>query len=246
MKQGTCGFLMALGFFLSSIVMAPAQAQSPMQPPSRFSAKILDKADQSKLLYNYNHESKTDGEKRTVKNTFTSPGGETVATEDVEFEGGQVKMYRQVQNQTKSDGKIEVKGDDLIFTHIKDGKSKSAKEKKTDNFVVGPSIVSYLQGRWSDVTGGKDISVRMGVVDRRETVGFTFKKVNEIDYKGQKAVVVRMKPTSFVIAALVDPLHFTFAADGSRLLELNGRVIPKREEGGKFKDLDAITVYEYM
>jgi hypothetical protein len=52
-----------------------------------------------------------------------------------------------------------------------------------------------------------------------------------------------MKPTSFVIAAIVDPLFLTFRKDGMKILQIKGRTMPKRAVDGKFKDLDVDTVY---
>ena len=53
-----------------------------------------------------------------------------------------------------------------------------------------------------------------------------------------------MEPTSLVIAALVDPLYFTVEKNGPhRVLEYVGRTTPKIERNGKWKDLDAVTVY---
>jgi hypothetical protein len=176
-----------------------------------FLAKIFDRGDRSKPMYLYVHEPKTEGEKRIVKNTFATPDGKEIAVENIEFNDGRLKSYQQIQKQVGADGKIEVQGGDVVFTYTQDGKTKTSKEKLKDNFVVGPSLVGYLQGRWDQVAAGKDVDVRFGVVDRRETVGFTLKKEKEVDVAGQKAIVVKMKPTSFVIAALVNPIHFTFA-----------------------------------
>lgn len=54
-----------------------------------------------------------------------------------------------------------------------------------------------------------------------------------------------MKPTSFIIAALVDPLVFTFEKKTARLLEMKGRTLPKLRKGEKWKDLDAFITYDY-
>lgn len=89
------------------------------------------------------------------------------------------------------------------------------------------------------------MNVRYGVPDRRETVGFEFKKVGEKEIGGKLLWSIRMKPSSFLIAAIVKPLHFYFEPDGSKLMQIEGRVPPKRADGSHFKDLDARSVYEY-
>jgi hypothetical protein len=54
-----------------------------------------------------------------------------------------------------------------------------------------------------------------------------------------------MKPTSFIIAGIVDPLIFSIERDTVKLLELKGRTLPKKKVGNKWKDLDAEIVYSY-
>ncbi len=232
--------------FLTATALSLAiPAQAAFESPTGFRAKILDRKDRTTVLYTLSHEAKAAGASRTAKNTFLAPDGAEVVIESTSFEGGRVTSYQQIQKQVGSDGKAEIQGGQVVFTLVKDGKTSTAKEKLRDNFVVGPSLIPYLQSRWSQVLAGKTTDVRFAVVDRKETVGFSLKKEKDVDYKGAKAVVVKMKPTSLLISALVDPLYFTLDAATGRVLELEGRVLPKRRDDGKWKDLDAVTVYEY-
>lgn len=234
-------FLAAVSAISATVIVTGAAAST-----GGFKGKLYDRKNREAApIYLWAHDVKEEGASRQITNTFTAPDGKPVAVETAEFTAGRLQKYEQKQLQLNATGKIEVKDGKVNFTYEKDGQTKTASEKLKDNFVVGPSLVGYVEGQWAKIIKGDDVDVRLGVVDRRETVGFTFRKVKETDYHGQKAVVVKMKPTSFVIAALVDPLLFTFTADGTRVLELDGRTIPKRADGGKFKDLDVITVYEY-
>jgi hypothetical protein len=55
-----------------------------------------------------------------------------------------------------------------------------------------------------------------------------------------------MEPTSPVISALVDPIHFTMQkAPPHRILQYVGRTTPKIQAGGKWRDLDAVTVFDW-
>ena len=54
---------------------------------------------------------------------------------------------------------------------------------------------------------------------------------------------MKMKPSSFIIAALVDPVLITLSKDGKDLLEIVGRVTPKRLVGGEYEPLDAEAVF---
>ena len=59
-------------------------------------------------------------------------------------------------------------------------------------------------------------------------------------------VRIKMEPTSRLIAALVNPLHFDVeASPPHRVLEYSGRTTPKIKVSGKWEDLDAVTVFEW-
>ena len=55
----------------------------------------------------------------------------------------------------------------------------------------------------------------------------------------------KMSASSFLIAALINPLYFTFTDDGSKLLNFEGRTLLKQKVDGAWRDLDARTVYKY-
>ena len=54
-----------------------------------------------------------------------------------------------------------------------------------------------------------------------------------MSFDGRPAVTIKMKPSSFIIAAIVDPLNFTFLKDTRQIAELVGRTTPKQLGGWK-------------
>jgi len=55
-----------------------------------------------------------------------------------------------------------------------------------------------------------------------------------------------MGASSPIIAALVDPLYFTVEkVPPHRVFQYAGRTTPKIRTGGKWNDLDAVTVFDW-
>jgi hypothetical protein len=104
----------------------------------------------------------------------------------------------------------------------------------------------FVQKNWDRLEKEKEIELRLAVWDRAETVGFEMirEKIEATPF-GQ-GVLVKLKPSSFVIAALVKPIHFWFSVDGTKLLMMKGRVGPKQKSGTKWQALDAEVVYEWV
>jgi hypothetical protein len=77
-------------------------------------------------------------------------------------------------------------------------------------------------------------------------VGFTFEKVKAEKPGNRDVVIIKMSATSPIISALVDPLYFTIEKGGKyRVLEYQGRTTPKLQVGKKWRDLDAVTVFNW-
>lgn len=220
-----------------------SKAQAAMEP--HFTAKIYDLKDRSKHMFDYKSEIEILGDTKTIHNTVTDLNGAILVTEKTVVTAGKLASFEQDQKQLGTVGKIEVKDGKANFTFTRDGKTKTDDEKIDDDFIVTSTLVAYLQANWDKIAKGETVKSRLGVLDRLETVGFQFKKESDKEIGGAAGVVLKMKASSLVISALVNPLFFGFTADGSKLLELEGRTNVKLMVDGKLKDFDGYTVYSY-
>ncbi len=212
----------------------------------RYTAKVyeLDKP-REKVLFNYKSESENVGDTVIVNNHFTYPDGKLATHEEITFQkNGRVSLYKQDQAQIGAKGQIEIAGGKAKFTYTKDGKTKTATEDAGDDFIVGSQIPLEIGAHWAELMRGDTFKRRLAVLDRCDSVGFNYSKEGEGEVDGKKAVIIKMKPSSFIIAALVNPLHFYMSPDGQELFEIKGRTTVKRDKGGgKFGDLDADIIY---
>lgn len=181
----------------------------------------------------------------TVVQTYRAPDGKPAVVEKATLENGKIRQYTIDQRQTDEQGVMIVRDGKVHFEYTKDGKTRTADEDEPENLVVTGTVTDWVAAHAEPLLKGETLHVRFGVLDRRETVGFKFFKIDEGKRDGKDTVTIKMKPTSFVIAAIVDPLLFIYEKDGGkiRIAEIQGRTMPKRNVNGKWKDLDADTVY---
>jgi hypothetical protein len=241
------------GFLCFLAPAGGAYASEAFQP--LFTAKIFDLKDRSKHMFNYKSEFRIDGDSKTVVALISDLEGKTLVIETTKLSlasGTETLIsFEQDQKQLGTVGRLEIKDGRIHFTFTKSDGSKNESSTKTEteklsgDFVVTSTLVSYLQKNWRALADGKTLRVRYGVLDRLETIGFQFTKEKEKDLQGEKAFVVKMRPSSMIISALVNPLHFSFKTDGSRLLELEGRTAAKVMIDGRYRDFDGYTVYSY-
>ncbi len=210
-------------------------------PEDLSSGEILSRTDK-KLLYKYTRTVSRQGDSSIAKRHFEYPDGKPAATETVTYQGGRVTKMVWEQFQVNESGQFELADGKLKFSYTKDGKTNTEEEKLEEPFVSQDEIVEHIYKNWDLLMKGGTVSIRLPVIFRTETVGFKFFKEGE----SEGGVKIKMKPSSFVIAALVKPLLFTLKKDGDhRTIQVDGRVAPKIQEDGKWKDLDALFVMKY-
>lgn len=235
---------MAAAFFSLGAVVGSVAMAAPELTGKVFATS----SDREAPLFTYTRDSENKDERVIVTTSMSDSSGRVAATERAEWKAGgdrlQLLSYELDQKQLGEKGQVEVKGDRVHFTFERGGKTRTDDEKVKGHVLVAPMIVAFLKKNWTRIQSGEPIEARLAVVDRLETVGFEYFKEKDAEVGGQKAVIVQMKPSSFIIAALVKPLRFYLTADGKRLLEVHGRTLVKKKEGQKWVDLDAVTVYE--
>jgi hypothetical protein len=182
-----------------------------------------------------------------IKTTYSDTEG-TIVFEEVSLTKGATLLKTEInQKQTDEKAVIEVLGKDVSFKLTSpDGKTTEKKEKLPELFVSAVTFDAFVRANWSALLKGETVNFRYAVWARQETVGFKiFKESESLDSTGAKSIVIKMKPSSILIAALVKPLMFYYNSDGSQLLSYDGRVSPKIKNGKKWDDLDAEVFFSY-
>jgi len=193
----------------------------------------------------------------SVTRDFIYPNGSLAAHEEAVYESGNLVWFQLDERQTGAKGSATVACDakmqgkqKLLFDWVT-GQDSSAK-KKTDSeafqgdTLVGDMISYFIPAHWNQLARGEAVNFRFIAPSRLETVGFKLVKEADVTWRGQPALRLRMEPSSFIIAQIVDPLFFIVEKSGEhRLLEYIGRTTPKMRDGNKWKDLDARTVYDW-
>jgi hypothetical protein len=228
------------------------------EEPRVLTGRIYAKGAQaSNLVFTFNRSATRTGMTLNVLREYKYPDGKLAARERVVYEGDNLVFYELEELQIGARGRAEIrrapnasaKGR-VEFEYSKNAASERKPERDSEalekdtlvNDMVGPFLVSH----WEALNSGREQRCRYIVVPRRETVGFTFRKQSESMWQGRPVIIVKMSATSPVIAALVDPLFFTIEkSDPHRVFTYVGRTTPKIQSGRKWKDLDALTVFDW-
>jgi len=204
-------------------------------------------SNKTKVLFKFERTEKVNGKSTKVTRVFTDTKGQEANRLELDYNNGALTKVYLKQSQTGDEGRVEIRDNKVFFEYKtkEDAQFKKEDESLATNTIINDQIVDYIRINWDKIINGGDVDIRLLVLDRLETVGFSLFKDKELDYDNKKVLVVKMKPSSFIIAALVDPIYFYFdKSDGKKLLEVIGRTAPKQNIDGKWKPLDAEIVYQ--
>jgi hypothetical protein len=204
-------------------------------------------SNKQKELFKFQTESQMKDGKTDITSEFKDMDGNVVIAQTVQLEGSNLIRDELEQKQLNQKGLIEVKDGKAFFTKTKDGKTSTVDENlKGKKLVVPANFQEFVKENFEALKKGETVAFRFGVWDRQETVGFEIFKTGTEKIAETEVLVLKMKPSSFVISALVKPIFFKFSlSEPVRLMEQNGRVAPKMKSGDSYKDLDAEVVYKY-
>jgi hypothetical protein len=262
-----------LGMLLGGLAAGPLPgAESPISPSDghaqfpgqhltyeepRFLAAVINRVAPggSTLLFRFQREAVRTGEKLDVRRDYTYPDGKLAARERVVYEGNDLVLYELQESQIGARGSARIrrvpgnpaKGRiEFEYSKAPSAAPKKNTETLAENTLIGEMVAPFLVSHWGELCRGEKVKCRYIVVPRRETVGFTFVEDTGAIRQNQDVVIIRMEATSPFVAALVDPVFFTIEkAPPHHILQYAGRTVPKIQSRGKWRDLDAVTVFDW-
>lgn len=190
-----------------------------------------------------------------VLREFTYPDGKPAAMERVVYRNNSLVHYELDALQTGAKGSADIDPAKdgtakLVFRYAKNSSANPGTGMRNETFtpdmLINDMIGPFLVMHWDQLARGEKVGCRMIVASRRETIGFVLRKESEGQWHGQDVLILKMEPSSLLISAMLDPLHFVIQRNSPHhVLQYTGRTTPKQGSPGHWTDLDAVTVYDW-
>jgi hypothetical protein len=252
-----------LSSFILVLCLLPAAASESStnlpvlryEEPAHLTAAIYAPGSSRKdPLFSFTRHATRTGNRLTVLREYRYPDGRIAARETAVYQGNALLSWDVEELQVHAGGRAVVERADtepkVHFEYDKNLEDRSTPKKRAEDLrkdtLISDMVGPFLLDHWDALMRGEEVKCRYIVVPRTETVGFTFEKVKAEKRETRDVVIIKMSATSPIISALVDPLFFTIEKGGKhRVLEYQGRTTPKLRVGNKWKDLDAVTVFNW-
>jgi len=114
-------------------------------------------------------------------------------------------------------------------------------ERVNEPVVAGPNLHGHILRNWDSLANGARLRVRLVVLARMETLGFTIHRVESPD----GFTAFQITPSHLLMRMVVAPLQVVFDNTTRRVLRYEGRVPPMQTIDHKLVDLDAAVHYHW-
>lgn len=201
--------------------------------------------DGKEVLAFYTREFSQDGDVSVVSTEYKDNNGNLLVSERGESKAGRMYRYEVSHKQLNKTATILLNPDVILFEVTENGKKKSATEQNKGVVLPPLAIVKYIETNLDSLKAKKTLPIRIAVWDRLDTVGMDLDFVEDSPFTKREGYgVIRMKPSSFIISKLVDPLFFEINLNSGKAVQMRGRLPIKKVEGSKVRDLDGILPIE--
>ncbi|MDH3255667.1 MAG: hypothetical protein OEM62_11790 [Acidobacteriota bacterium] len=112
---------------------------------------------------------------------------------------------------------------------------------RPENAVVDAGFDAFMRENFDAVAAGERIEFDFAVPAARRFFRFELVPQGEQSHRGDRALLVSMRPASMLLRLAVDPIQLVYSLDG-RLLEFRGLANVCDEEGDRYK---ARIVFDY-
>ena len=223
--------------------------------PANLTATIYSRADAASVLFTFHRTATRSNSTVQVVREYNRPDGTVVARERVRYEADKLVSCELEEPLSMARGKATIQPDPkdprrnivaFEYSPGKDRPAKTAQEPLQSDTLMNDMIGPFVETHWNELMAGVPLKFRFIALARRETVGFKLAKESETTWRGKSAVILKMEPSSWVIAQLIDPLRFTVEKDAPhRVFQYVGRTTPRLQTGDTWKDLDAVTIFDW-
>jgi len=223
--------------------------------PMTLSGEVLPVSGTGPVLFRFKRSTSVSQTTALAEWDYTYPDGKLAVRERTSYDAEGLTAYEFDQLQTGERGSARLIRDPqspsksrIEFEYRKgpNTETKRSSERLQPNTIAGDMVGMFLATHWEELLAGRTLKTRYIVVERTETIGFSFWKTGESVSQGRNTITVNMEPSSPILAALVDPLTFTVEKIPPHyILQYVGRTTPKLRAGNKWKDFDAVNLNHF-
>jgi hypothetical protein len=187
--------------------------------------------------------------KKEYKTVVVDPAGKEQYNEVIIAKGSMPLKQTAEMGQTKRHLEIEVK-EGRVYLRTRSNSPDNDEKPREDHETLPPHLISgalaeqFAVENWKAIEAGETVYAKMAIMEIREIISFKFWKREITKYQGRDVMIVMLKPSSFFISLIVDPIALYLDIKDKKMIHYIGRTPMWKIIDGSLKALDAEIVFE--
>ena len=227
----------------STLLLASASLVSATESRVSYSASAFA-LDGDDLLYVERHvETLREGRLAEREVRYEDPRGELIAAKLVRYgESPLAPSFAMTDFRIGLREGAEVEsGEVVLFSGPLEERDRGRSVKRPQVAVIDAGFDAYMRENFGEIAKGRNLEFDFAVPAVGRFFKFRLVPQGRVEYQGEEALSVKMKPANRLLRLLVDPIDLVYGLDG-RLLEFRGLSNVCDEEGDRYK---ARIVFDY-
>jgi hypothetical protein len=193
-------------------------------------------------LFSYARHVQVNGTDLVASHLTYLPDGELIIEERVTSSTGYAFRRFDVANkQTGLFGSVTLEGTTRELQFERPDTNQPRIEPVSAPVVAGPNLHGHILQHWDALVDGARLPVRLVVLARMETLGFTVHRLAS----RAGATAFQITPSHLLMRLVIAPLRVVFDDLTRRVVRYEGRVPPLQRVGTRLVDLDAAVHYHW-
>lgn len=205
-----------------------------------------------RILYYFERTSTRSGSIVHVQRQFKAPDGSVAAMESGIYESNRLVSYQMKEFQAKLSGSVQIEpdpdhpGQQIVFIGYGKGlvHDKGKAQTLKPDTLIDDDLYPFMLAHWDDLIRGEHVKFRLVSIEWQHIFNFQLVITGETVVDGKICELICMKPTSFLLEKVVDPIIFTVEkARPHIMISYIGQTTPRVKKDNSWQYLAAETVF---
>lgn len=203
--------------------------------------------DSKKIIYteHYQLEVGEQGLPTKAQVQYRDPDGQEFANKTIDYHHNSVAPdidFFDQRNQTSIVVSHQPRTIEIRSRHDNHVELQKVDYQPDENVVIDAGFNRFVLQHWDALLAGKKILFSFLSIDRAKLIDFSLEKISQ----NQQQLVLAIKPDSFFVGLMVDPIYLTYSIESKKLVIYQGLTNLQRSKDGTLQNGNFVARIEYV
>jgi len=215
--------------------------------PELYPAEVYEfGSNRQNLLFLHYNEIVDQESVKIIKHFYAFPDSTITVFDEGVLKNGKFRASRSQLDQIQETAALRCEGDELrVEIEGKMGFKEKTVDYKQD-LIAGPIFSQFVRENWKVLLEGENVHFHLPASNMLRLVRFKIKRHDNSEYKREGVIVLKMKPSCFLLRSFVDASYIVHNLTSRRVEEIHGfTILPTQKENGEWQNTHVNMYFNY-